>query len=92
MKYDRKEIMKNAWRTYKYVGKKQGKTFAEVLKGTWMLAKLAASMEQKAKEQKAERMARAEMLENAKPAEVVRDNFTYEDVYGTFRSGRYVGD
>ena len=92
MKYDRSQIMKNAHRTYKYRGKKQGRTFAEVLKATWMLAKLQYSMEENAKKREAEEEARAMMLRNAKPAEVVRDNFTYEDVYGTFSNGRYVGD
>ena len=40
MKYNLSEIMRTAHRTYKYSGKKQGKTFAEVLKSTWRLAKL----------------------------------------------------
>lgn len=39
-KYDLSQIMKSAHRTYKYSGKKQGKTFGEVLKSTWRLAKL----------------------------------------------------
>lgn len=39
-KYDLSQIMKSAHRTYKYVGKKQGKTFGEVLKSTWRLAKM----------------------------------------------------
>lgn len=44
-KFDLKQIMKNAWRTYKYVAKKQGKSFGEVLKATWKLAKVQVSME-----------------------------------------------
>lgn len=39
-RFDLSEIMRNAHRTYKYSGKKQGKTFGEVLKATWRLAKL----------------------------------------------------
>lgn len=39
-KYDLSQIMKSAHRTYKYSGKKQGKTFGEVLKSTWRLAKM----------------------------------------------------
>lgn len=39
-RYNLSEIMRTAHRTYKYVGKKQGKTFGEVLKSTWRLAKL----------------------------------------------------
>lgn len=42
--YDLKQIMKDAWRTYKYVAKKKGKTFGEVLKSTWKMAKLQVSM------------------------------------------------
>lgn len=38
--FDLRQIMRDAHRTYKYVGKKQGKTFGEVLKSTWKLAKL----------------------------------------------------
>ena len=38
-RFDLSEIMRNAHRTYKYSGKKQGKTFGEVLKATWRLAK-----------------------------------------------------
>lgn len=43
-RYDLRQIMKSAWRTYKYVAKKQGKTFAQVLKSTWRLAKLNVSI------------------------------------------------
>ncbi|WP_288734962.1 hypothetical protein [uncultured Phocaeicola sp.] len=43
-RYDLREIMKNAWRTYKYVAKRQGKTFAQVLKSTWRLAKMRVSV------------------------------------------------
>ena len=38
-RYNLSEIMKNAHRSYKYSGKQQGKTFGEVLKATWKLAK-----------------------------------------------------
>ncbi|NMA74471.1 MAG: hypothetical protein GX963_10000 [Bacteroidales bacterium] len=43
-RYNLSEIMTTAHRTYKYVGKKQGETFGEVLKSTWMLAKVALAM------------------------------------------------
>ena len=42
-RYNLSEIMKNAHRSYKYSGKQQGKTFGEVLKATWKLAKLQAN-------------------------------------------------
>ena len=38
-RFDLQQIMKAAHRTYKYSGKKQGKSFGEVLKMTWKLAK-----------------------------------------------------
>lgn len=47
-RFDLSEIMRNAYRTYKYSGKKQGKTFGEVLKATWRLAKLQENFSQEA--------------------------------------------
>ena len=47
-RYNLSEIMKNAHRSYKYSGKQQGKTFGEVLKATWKLAKLQALFTQEA--------------------------------------------
>lgn len=47
-RFDLSEIMRNALRTYKYSGKKQGKTFGEVLKATWRLAKLQENFSQEA--------------------------------------------
>lgn len=91
-KFNKSEVMRIAHRSYKYRGKKQGKTFAEVLKATWMIAKIHVQMAEVAAKREAEAEARAMMFRNSKPAEVIRDNLTYEDVYGTFRSGRYVGD
>ena len=47
--------MRDAHRTYKYVGKKQGKTFGEVLKSTWKLAKLNVTMQEELARQQEER-------------------------------------
>ncbi|WP_320974463.1 hypothetical protein [Bacteroides sp.] len=47
-RFDLSEIMRNAHRTYKYSGRKQGKTFGEVLKATWRLAKLQENFSQEA--------------------------------------------
>lgn len=47
-RFDLSEIMRNAHRTYKYLGRKQGKTFGEVLKATWRLAKLQENFSQEA--------------------------------------------
>lgn len=65
-KYNRSEIFKNAHRTYKYRGKKRGKTFAEVLKATWMLAKMHVSMAENEAKRKAEEDAKAEALRTAR--------------------------
>lgn len=92
-KCNKSQIMKNAWRTYKYVGKKKGQSFSEVLASTWRLAKLQASMEENRMKAKAELEARNEFFRNSAPAKKVSySNYSYEDLYGTFQSGRYVGD
>ena len=53
-RYNLSEIMRTAHRTYKYVGKKQGKTFGEVLKSTWRLAKLDVARQEADAKRKAE--------------------------------------
>ena len=89
-RYNLSEIMRTAHRTYKYVGKKQGKTFGEVLKSTWRLAKLEADAKRKAEEEK-----RQEALKSSKPAEVVRYNFIGE-IYNRnsrgYMGSQYCGD
>lgn len=94
-KYNKSQILKNAWRTYKYVGKKKGQTFGEVLKSTWRLAKIHVSMEEAASEAKAKRDAEYNQWLESKKNEVKKvsySNYSYEDLYGTFQHGRYVGD
>lgn len=97
-KYDKSEIMKTAHRTYKYVGKKQGKSFGEVLKSTWKLAKLHVAMEESARKAKAEAEAKAEEMRIARMnTKSVRADYqgeiSHEALYGhSFRSGAYVGD
>ena len=54
-RFDLRQIMRDAHRTYKYVGKKQGKTFGEVLKSTWKLAKLNVTMQEELARQQEER-------------------------------------
>lgn len=53
-RFDLRQIMRDAHRTYKYVGKKQGKTFGEVLKSTWKLAKLNVTMQEELARQQEE--------------------------------------
>ena len=54
-RFDLRQIMRDAHRTYKYVGKQQGKTFGEVLKSTWKLAKLNVTMQEELARQQEER-------------------------------------
>lgn len=94
-RFNLSEIMRNAHRTYKYIGKKQGKTFGEVLKSTWKLAKLDVAIQESKAARQAEEAKRAEELKNCKPAEVVRYNFSGE-VYNRNSKGymgfQYCGD
>lgn len=98
-KYNLSEIMRTAHRTYKYVGKKQGKTFGEVLKSTWRLAKLDVAMQETAAKNKAERARKAEESKNCEPA--IRSsyndiNLTWSDCYNSSSRGymgsQYCGD
>lgn len=94
-RFNLSEIMQNAHRTYKYVGKKQGKTFGEVLKSTWKLAKLDVAMQESELKHKAEAIKKAEEYKNCKPAQIVRYNFT-GDVYNRnsrgYMGSQYCGD
>lgn len=97
MKYNRSQIMKNAWRTYKYVGKKQGKTFAECLKSTWRLAKLQVSIEDNRMKAKIEREARNQELSKVTQRKPVsadyKGHISHMALYGhEFVSGGYCGD
>lgn len=65
-RYNLSEIMRTAHRTYKYVGKKQGKTFGEVLKSTWRLAKLDVARQEADAKRKAEEGKRLESLKNSR--------------------------
>ena len=69
-RYNLSEIMRTAHRTYKYVGKRQGKTFGEVLKSTWRLAKLNVARQEADAKRKAEEEKRLDTLKNSRPAEV----------------------
>lgn len=98
-KYNRSQLMKDAWRTYKYVGKKKGQTFGEVLKSTWRLAKMHISMAENAAKAKAKMDAeynkRMEARKNEKPAKAAdyKGYISHEALYGrSFVSGGYCGD
>lgn len=96
MRYDRAEIMKTAHRTYKYVAKKQGKTFGEVLKATWRLAKIHLSIAVAEAKEKAEKLAEKE-YRKAHPVKVTKVSYQFEgDVYNANSRGylgsHYCGD
>ncbi|MEE0267889.1 MAG: hypothetical protein UD103_07930 [Bacteroidales bacterium] len=67
-RYDLSKIMKSAWRTYKYSGKKNGKTFGECLASSWRLEKLAVSMEE-SEQKRAAKAKEAAIRINAEIAE-----------------------
>lgn len=94
-RYNLSQIMKSAHRTYKYVGKKQGKTFGEVLKSTWKLAKLDVAIQESAAKRQSKEAKKAAEHKNCQPAEVVRYNFA-GDVYNRNSKGymgsQYCGD
>lgn len=95
MKYDRSQIMRNAWRTYKYVCKKQGKTFSEVLKATWRLAKVSASIDKVFAESERRHAEMERLSKNAKPAKKAdwKGEISHFALYGhEFVSGGYCGD
>lgn len=91
--FDLKQIMKDAWRTYKYVAKKKGKTFAEVLKSTWRLAKLQVSM-QKAMDSKSQPL--SGLKSACKAVSYDWSGVTVSDIYSDNSRGylgsKYCGD
>lgn len=97
-RFNKSEIMRNAWRTYKYVGKKKGQTFGEVLKATWRLAKMYVAMTESSRKAKQEAEAREEEMRIARmntrtERADYRGEISHEALYGhSFRSGSYVGD
>ena len=76
MRYNKSQIMKMAHRTYKYVGKKQGKSFGECLKSTWRLAKLNVEVEEAREKRLAE-----EALKYAQWKEADKKVVSHDDKY-----------
>lgn len=96
-RFNRSEIMKNAWRTYKYVGKKKGQSFGEVLKSTWRLAKLHVLMAESAERAKAECEKEREFWKEKLSKKPVKADYngyiSHTALYGhEFVSGGYCGD
>lgn len=93
-RYNLSEIMKNAHRTYKYVEKKQGKTFSECLKSTWKLAKAHVTMEELMLKLDVGRKRKADEFIHVKAEKV---QYTFDgDVYNRnsigYMSSQYCGD
>lgn len=42
-RYDKREVMKSAWRLYKWIFKRLGKSFGDALKETWSVVKFNAA-------------------------------------------------
>ena len=92
-KYDLKNIMQMAHRTYKNKMYRAGRTFGECLKEAWAIAK----SEVKFREEREARM-RA-MMENSKPVVTVKHNdkaLRWEDFYNVnsrgYMGAQYCGD
>ena len=101
-RYNLSEIMRTAHRTYKYVGKKQGKTFGEVLKSTWRLAKLQSNFTVEAVKERTDKYLAERHEAMSKTAKATMHEgynnknipvSAYYNVNSTGRFGsRYVGD
>lgn len=98
-RFDLKQIMKTAHRTYKYVAKKQGKSFGEVLKSTWKLAKQDAAIEAALQAQREQMNRENELMAKIKVTEHVYqwpEGVTPEAVYPMNNLGamgaHFVGD
>lgn len=59
-RYDKRQIMKSAWRLYKYVFKRQGKTFGEALKETWSVVKFNAAKNKPVEVKSVEKVVKSE--------------------------------
>lgn len=101
-RYNLSEIMKNAHRSYKYSGKRQGKTFGECLKSAWRLAKLQANFTVEAVKERTDKFLaeRHEAMSKAAKS-TMHEGYNnknipvsaYYNVNSTGRFGsRYVGD
>lgn len=101
-RYNLSEIMKNAHRSYKYSGKRQGKTFGECLKSAWRLAKLQANFTVEAVKERTDKYLAERHEAMSKTAKATMHEgynnknipvSAYYNVNSTGRFGsRYVGD
>lgn len=77
-RYDKRQIMKSAWRLYKYVFKRLGKTFGDALKETWSVVKFNAAknkpVEMKPVEQKVVKSESYQWSSSIKASDIYPDN------------------
>ncbi len=76
-RYDKRQIMKSAWRLYKWIFKKQGKTFGEALKETWSVVKFNSSFYEKKVEKPVEKVVKSESYQwssSIKASDIYPDN------------------
>lgn len=76
-RYDKRQIMKSAWRLYKYVFKRQGKTFGEALKETWSVVKFNAAKNKPVEMKPVEKVVKSESYQwssSIKASDIYPDN------------------
>lgn len=88
-RYDKRQIMKSAWRLYKYVFKRQGKTFGEALKETWSVVKFNAAKNKPVEMKPVEKVVKSESYQW--PTSVNASAIYPENSRG-FMGSKYCGD
>lgn len=88
-RYDKRQIMKSAWRLYKYVFKRQGKTFGEALKETWSVVKFNAAKNKPVEMKPVEKVVKSE---NYQWPTSVNASAIYPENSRGFMGSKYCGD
>lgn len=88
-RYDKRQIMKSAWRLYKYVFKRQGKTFGEALKETWSVVKFNAAKNKPVEMKPVEKVVKSESYQWPTS---VNASAIYPDNSRGFLGSKYCGD
>lgn len=88
-RYDKRQIMKSAWKVYKWVFKKQGKTFGEALKETWSVVKFNAAKNKPVEVKPVEKVVKSESYQWPTS---VNASAIYPDNSRGFLGSKYCGD
>ena len=88
-RYDKRQIMESAWRLYKYVFKRQGKTFGEALKETWSVVKFNAAKNKPVEMKPVEKVVKSE---NYQWPTSVNASAIYPENSRGFMGSKYCGD